>query len=258
MPLPTVQYTPIGLFHHAAQRDKRDAPRQGVHAGGAGTIVLERQTGIEHALVDLERWQRVWIVFHFDRASGFRPTVWPPRSSERRGVLATRSPHRPNPIGLTAARLLSVDVPALTLHVAEADLLDATPVLDLKPYVAYADAFPDAGDGWLTPQDPLPPWQVELSAEAERAVAWLEARGVDLRTPVCTALALGPTPQPYRRIRARGAHMELACKEWRADFVVHEARRTLEVQRIRSGYRPQQLATDPTLTLHRDFSARGA
>lgn len=249
-------YLPIGVFCHPEQHEKKDAPRQGVHAGGEGFVQLERVTGYQHALDGLDEWPRLWLLFHFDQASGFRPTVWPPRSAHKRGVFATRSPHRPNAIGMTAARLVRVDHDALRVYVAEADLLQGTPILDLKPYVAYADAFPDAGSGWLTPADPLPPWTVRCADQVERALAWLAERGVLLHEPLIAALALGPTPQPYRRIRKRDHGLELALKEWRFDFTVDETSRTLTVQRVRSGYRPAQLATDESLALHRAFVDR--
>ena len=84
------------------------------------------------------------MLFWFDRNEGWRPKVLPPRSrSGRKGVFATRSPHRPNPLGLSAVRLERVD--GLTLHVSDVDMLDGTPVLDIKPYVAYTDAIADAG-----------------------------------------------------------------------------------------------------------------
>lgn len=254
MPLPPVTYQPIGVYRQDTHRQKADVPRQGVLASGAGHVDLERRTGIDHALGGLGLWSRIWLVFHFHEAGAFRPTVWPPRSQEKRGVLATRSPHRPNAIGLSAARLLAVDVASLRLHVAEADLLDGTPILDVKPYVAYADAFPDAGDGWLAPADPLPAWTVRFAPRAEACLAWLEAHGTALREPLTRALALGPTPQPYRRIRTRGDARELALKEWRAAFE-ERADRTLVVRDLESGYRPAQRETDPALALHRDFEA---
>ncbi|EOD38508.1 hypothetical protein EMIHUDRAFT_70220, partial [Emiliania huxleyi CCMP1516] len=82
---------------------------------------------------------------------GWRPVVSPPRGG-RRGVLATRSPDRPTPLGLSSVRLLSVQ--HLTLRVRGVDLLDGTPVLDIKPYVPYCDSFPQAAAGWV---DSLPP-----------------------------------------------------------------------------------------------------
>lgn len=254
MHLASITYAPIGVYRQAEHAHKSDVPRQGVLVSGEGRIELTRQTGIEHALIDLEVWSRLWVLFHFHEAGEFRPTVWPPRSLEKRGVLATRSPHRPNAIGLSAVRLLRVDRERLLVHVAEADLLDGTPILDLKPYVAYADAFPDAGSGWLAPVDPLPPWNVQFTPHAESLLAWLAERNVDLRPALLRVLALGPTPQPYRRIKRRGNELELSLKEWRATFVESE-NRTLLVHDVRSGYRPAQRETQPELGLHRELES---
>ena len=115
------------------------------------------------------------------------------------GVFATRSPHRPNPIGMSVARIVRVE--GLIVHVRDLDVLDGTPVLDLKPYVAYADAHPDAKAGWLEVNDPRDAWEVTFSPEAIEQLAWLRERGVDLRAPIASALALGPQPHAYRRIR---------------------------------------------------------
>ena len=103
------------------------------------------------ALADLDSFTHIWLVFVFDRSRGWAPTVKPPRGGPRRGVLATRAPNRPSPIGLTSAALTAVDVAAGEVHVRGIDLLDATPILDLKPYLPMVDAWPDAGHGWLEP-----------------------------------------------------------------------------------------------------------
>src|SRR6202000_473846 len=114
-----------------------------------GTVELFPGTGVEHALEDLDGWERIWIafVFHLNAESAFRTKVPPPRSAKRRGVFATPSPYRPNPIGLSSVELL--EVRGLTLSVRDVDMIDGSPVLDLKPYVPYADAFPNARAGWL-------------------------------------------------------------------------------------------------------------
>jgi tRNA (adenine37-N6)-methyltransferase len=147
--LPEVSFRPIGVVR-SPWRYVHDAPRQGTperpeHA----TIVLRR--GMQNCLRDLGGFERVWVVFVFSFARGWKSTVLPPRDTRRHGVLATRSPHRPNPIGLTAARVVSVR--GREVVVAEHDLLDGTPVLDLKPYLPYCDAHPAARAGWV---DDLP------------------------------------------------------------------------------------------------------
>ena len=87
--------------------------------------------------------------YSVSRAGRFSTTVLPPRGPRvRRGVLSTRAPHRPNPIALSALRLVRVE--GCILHVHGIDLLDGTPILDVKPYVPYTDAYPDSAVGWLT------------------------------------------------------------------------------------------------------------
>ncbi len=100
------------------------------------------------ALKDLEGFEYLWLITWLHLNQHWNPTVMPPRGPRvRRGTLATRAPHRPNPIGLSATRLL--EIKGLTLTVAGIDLLDQTPVLDIKPYVPYCDAFPQARSGYV-------------------------------------------------------------------------------------------------------------
>src|SRR5690606_8897037 len=91
-----------------------------------GSIELYPGHHFEHGLVDLATWSHIWVLFWFHQNAGWRPKVLPPRSLRRRGVFATRAPHRPNPIGLSCVRLMNVQ--DLTLHVRGVDMLDGTPV----------------------------------------------------------------------------------------------------------------------------------
>jgi tRNA-Thr(GGU) m(6)t(6)A37 methyltransferase TsaA len=252
-------FEPIG-FVVSPFGERAEAPRQSPLAAGAeGRIELLAGKGFEDALSGVTDWDYLWVLFVFHRnveeGRGWNPKVLPPRATEKRGVFATRSPHRPNPIGMSAVRLDRVD--GLVLHVRELDILDGTPVLDLKPYVPYADARPDGRSGWLQARDPLPAWAVEFSSEAEMQLTFLVARGVDLRSAILQALALGPQPHAYRRIRRHGDGMRLALKEWRVDFVVEggEAPRSIRVVGIGTGYSPRDLALKEGLEVHRDFVA---
>jgi tRNA-Thr(GGU) m(6)t(6)A37 methyltransferase TsaA len=252
---------PIGLVH-SPFREKREAPRQPAAAAEArGTIELYPDSGFEHALSDLECWSHLWVIFWFHLSEGFRPKVLPPRSIRRRGLFATRSPHRPNPIGISAVKLERVN--GLVLEVSGLDMLDGTPVLDLKPYVAYTDAVSEAGSGWLANAlDPALAFAVEFSDAARAELAFLrDGFGIELETPIRDVLGLGPQAHPYRRIRrdrtpgTQGEAFVLAVKEWRARFSVDGPRITVE--RIRSGYRPREIVEnhDPVLDAHRAFVA---
>ncbi len=241
---------PVG-FVRSPYVEKADAPRQGAAGGAEGRVEVLAE--YEHALDDLAGFDRVWLVFWFDRApAGPAPNkVLPPRSETKRGVFATRSPHRPNPIGLTAVPLVRVE--GLVLHVRDLDLLDGTPVLDIKPYIPYADAFPDAREGWLdAPRDPLARYEVRCEAIAEEQLAFLESHGETwLRARIVETLALGPQPHPYRRIKKADDGWVLAVKEWRVRFDVED--RTVHVRSLASGYRAKERAAHP---LHAAFAAR--
>ena len=249
---------PIGILR-SAHATRIEAPRQPAAADDQpGIIELYPGRNFEHALEDIAGWERLWAIFWFHRNAGWRPKVLPPRSaSGRKGVFATRSPHRPNPLGLSVVRLDRVE--GLRLFVRDVDMLDGTPVLDIKPYVAYSDAFPAARSGWLeAARDPVAGYAVEFAPQATAQLEWIAARSaMPLRERITSILSLGPQPHPYRRIRREaGGSLQLAVQDWRVRFTVQD--RQVRVSEIRSGYRKSQLdpgAPDPTgaIGLHRDF-----
>jgi len=254
--VPRFSVEPIG-FVRSPLVTKVEAERQPRAAQGVtARIELLPGRNFEHALEDLARWELIWVIFWFHHNSGWRPKVLPPRStSGRKGVFATRSPHRPNPLGLSVVRLERID--GLILHIRDADMLDGTPVLDLKPYIAYADAHPDAGAGWLEGADPVAAYVVRFDTLAAEQIAWIESHtGLAIGERIRAALALGPEPHPYRRIRRMESGMQLAVKEWRVRFTV--AGRDVQVTRLESGFRASQLAAtdlDEVRRKHAEFSA---
>jgi tRNA-Thr(GGU) m(6)t(6)A37 methyltransferase TsaA len=258
---------PIGFVRNTLATKVEAARQPQAAQGQPARIELLPGRNFEHALEDLARWQRIWVIFWFHHNPGWRPKVLPPRSmTGRKGVFATRSPHRPNPLGLSVVRLERVE--GLTLHILDSDILDGTPVLDLKPYVAYTDAHADAGNGWLDdaqiaaaggrPADPVSAYDVRLDARAEEQAKWIEARtGLTLEERIRSTLMLGPAPHPYRRIRRLDDGMQLAVKEWRVRFNVDG--RDVRVVDIASGFRASQLSAaddDDMLRAHREFRER--
>lgn len=101
----------------------------------------------EAGLKDLGGFERIWLIYWFHRAAEPRLRVTPYLDSAQRGLFATRAPSRPNPIGISVVRLLKVD--GARLEVADVDVLDGTPLLDVKPYAPRFDSFPDSRAGWL-------------------------------------------------------------------------------------------------------------
>lgn len=143
---------PIAVIGHARTpwRRREDAPHQPT-AAPESEGVLEILPEFAPALADLEGFGRIWVLFLFDRSVGWAARVKPPRGGPRRGLFATRAPNRPSQIGLTNVVVRDVDVAAGRVRVAGVDMLDGTPILDLKPYLPVLDAWPDAGHGWLEP-----------------------------------------------------------------------------------------------------------
>lgn len=261
--LTTLTLHAIGIVHSPFS-DKGSAPRQpDPSAAPTGTIELFPRTGYRDALLDLEQWSHIWVLFWFHHAEGWKPHVYPPRSAHSRGVFATRAPHRPNPLGMSVLSLTRVE--GLTLHVRDLDLLDGTPVFDIKPYVPYADVRLDASSGWLdralAPRDPGPTYAVTFSARADEQLCWLAPRlTFDLRARAVQALAMGPTQHAYRRIRREGEHFRIGIADFRLRFAVRE--HTVEVLELATGYRKRVLddpAAQPSaatpLDVHRAFVA---
>lgn len=130
-------------------------PRQSGLTASQARIVFEEKYRRPEAVSGIEEFSHLWLIWDFSEAhrEEFSPTVRPPRlgGNERRGVFATRSPFRPNSLGLSCVRLLSVDYDcpdAPVLIVSGADILDGTPVYDIKPYIPYADSVPAAKGGF--------------------------------------------------------------------------------------------------------------
>ena len=148
------------------------------------TIVFEPEYRNADALRGLEGFSHLWIIWQFSEAvrTGWSPTVRPPRlgGNARMGVFATRSPFRPNNLGLSCVKLLGVEMTkdlGPVIHVSGADLMDSTPIFDIKPYIPYADSHPEALGGFTDTagefllQVDFPPALLELLPEGKRAAA---------------------------------------------------------------------------------------
>ncbi len=236
----TLQIRPIGVFSSAA-RYPYDVPRQGAVAGdNIGVIRLYPEYA--EGLADLDGFSHIWVLYWFHLNGGWHLKVRPPRHVERKvGVFASRSPYRPNPVGMSAVRLQHVEKGEI--WIAGHDLLDGTPILDIKPYLPYADSFPDASLGW-TGEEEGHEYAVEFSEEARRQVAWLENHGVScLRQFALTQLGYEPLDATrHRLLTLPSGELALAYRTWRISFEIKDMR--VVVTRISSGYTESDLASE--------------
>ena len=171
-------------------------PRQsGIIESLKGRIVFEPEYRNAEAVRGLEEFSHIWLIWEFSEAvrEEWSPTVRPPRlgGNVRKGVFATRSPFRPNPIGLSSVKLEKVEIdPKLgpVLHVSGADLMDGTPIYDIKPYIAYTDNHPEAISGFASKP-------AEYLLEVDFPDTLLKKVNPELRESLIEVLAHDPRPQ---------------------------------------------------------------
>ncbi|MCD6186766.1 MAG: tRNA (N6-threonylcarbamoyladenosine(37)-N6)-methyltransferase TrmO [Desulfuromusa sp.] len=190
---------PIAIVH-SPFKEKFGTPRQpelapSVHA----RIDFIPEFATPEAVRDLEGFSHLWLIFLFHQnwQKGWKSTVRPPRlgGNQRVGVYASRSPFRPNPIGLSAVRLLSIncDSGKVSLEVQGADLIDGTPILDIKPYIPYGDSIPDATGGFAE-KAPKSTLQVDFSDLAKKQLALYQDETPELEIMLQETLSLDPRP----------------------------------------------------------------
>ncbi|MGB1010693.1 MAG: tRNA (N6-threonylcarbamoyladenosine(37)-N6)-methyltransferase TrmO [Thiolinea sp.] len=199
-----VTMQPIG-FVHSCYKEKFGIPRQpGLVDAAKGVLKLSTDYANADAVRGLEEFSHIWLVFMFHATAekGWKPTVRPPRlgGNARLGVFATRSMFRPNPLGLSVVKLENIRMEAsgVELYLGGVDLLDGTPVLDIKPYLPYADKLEDATGGFAVsaPVDCLP---VIFSPEAlAQCVAKSSALQLDVQALITQTLTQDPRPS-YRK-----------------------------------------------------------
>jgi tRNA-Thr(GGU) m(6)t(6)A37 methyltransferase TsaA len=142
-------YAPIGVIR-SPHKETEGAPIQPPGASGIGGTV-EIDPRFADGLRDLEGFSHVWLLYHFHRHEGFDLAVRPFLDDTTHGVFATRAPRRPNAIGLSVVRLLQIE--GSRLHIQDVDVVDGTPLLDLKPYVPAFDVASADRIGWMTGRD---------------------------------------------------------------------------------------------------------
>lgn len=211
--------------------EKFGIPRQSGLVGElVSTVVFEPEFRVPEALRGLEQYSHIWLIWEFSKAvrENWSPTVRPPRlgGNTRMGVFATRSPFRPNPLGLSCVKIEKIELntpDGPVIQVSGADLMDGTPIYDIKPYLPYVDCRPDASNGFaLAQQDGVLnvsiPWELEPLVPAEK------------REALVSVLAQDPRPQyisdPLREYTMSFAGMEVTFTVDGAELTVKNIRRS--------------------------------
>ena len=202
MHFPTVNFSIIGVVN-SCFKEKFGIPRQsGLVKSSSAVIELVSPYNVADAVDGLELSSHIWVhfLFHANTCRDWKAKVRPPRlgGNASMGVFATRSPIRPNPLGLSVVKLNDVVVQkkmrgmSVQLHIAEHDLLEGTPVLDIKPYIPYADSLPDAVNRFASAEPKQ--YLVEFSVSAQAVCASALAIALQLQSLIVQVLAQDPRP----------------------------------------------------------------
>lgn len=212
-------------YVHSPYRQKFAIPRQpGLVKNAVGTIEFLPEFNHQDFVRGLDEFSHLWIhfIFHETADKGWSPLVRPPRlgGNMRKGVFATRSTFRPNPIGLSVVELIDIEYrPLLRLHVRGLDLLDQTPVIDIKPYLPYADAHPSAQGGFADHR-PTAGLRTEFTSDALQKIAQAQGQYPHLKAFIEEVLAQDPRPA-YQKddhlAKDYGMHLYHFNIKWRVE-----------------------------------------
>lgn len=222
-----ITLNPIG-FLKSELKQRYETPRQGILAKDSQAVIhLLPKKNFEQAIKDLDGFDRLWIIFQFHLNKTWKPLVTPPRHTRKKvGVFATRAPYRPNQIGLSCVKLDKIE--GLKIYISESDILDGSPIIDIKPYLPYSDSFPDVKTGWV--KSGLENIYQVIFDEKVKKVAdkLLTKKNVNLLSYANVQLEFNPTDTTRKRIKQstkknkKENQFILAYQKWRINYVVDE------------------------------------
>lgn len=206
---------------------------QGVLSEVEGCIELIKGHNYEQGLKDLAGFEYIWVFFVFHLNRNWRPLTNPPYSDGKgkKGVFATRSPYRPNPLGMSCVKLDRVE--GNCVYISGSDLLNNTPVIDIKPYIVDYDSFPNARRGWLE-NVVKEVYDIEYEEVAARKAEYLKRHGVNLRGVISAQLSHNPHDTTRNKYIKDKDGLILRFKSWRVLFAIDD--KIVTIKDISSGY----------------------
>lgn len=236
--LKSINFKPIGYFS-SEQIEPYQAARQPDENSKPGIIHLSSGFNFEQALTDLDGCSHIWIIYQFHKNENWKPMVQTPRSDRKIGVFATRAPYRPNPIGMSVVEIIKIE--GLNIFVGPNDLLDQTPILDIKPYHPESDKISNAKIKWLG--SGLKKFKISYSPMAADHLQFLESHSMhELKPFIQRQLEYDPENSEKKRVTKEIGYWVLAYRTWRIDFVITD--QSISILGIRSGYTADDFKKD--------------
>ncbi|MEC9283921.1 MAG: tRNA (N6-threonylcarbamoyladenosine(37)-N6)-methyltransferase TrmO, partial [Bdellovibrionota bacterium] len=245
---------------------KSESPTQGTYVeNSVAKIVLKAGSNFEQALEGLEDYERIWVIYQFHKNDNWKPKVNVPRlESEKKGVFATRSPYRPNSIGISCVKLLAIK--GRELEIAESDILDSSPILDIKPYINYSDSFLTKQPDWLEKAEEEE-FQIFIPEYMQKKIQYLEKVGkLNLRQFIDTQLRFAPLNKDRKRIEIledteAGIKAKIGFRTWRLEYNIDQENLKVFMLNLYSAYRKEELKEgeeDPygDKSIHRKFNKK--
>lgn len=246
-----ITYSPIGYFV-TEQIEPYQAARQPDENSKCGSIKLNPKMNFEQALTDLEGCTHIWLIYHFHKNQNWKPMVQTPRSDKKIGVFATRAPYRPNAIGMSVVTLEKIF--GLEVFVGPNDLLNDTPILDIKPYHPESDQIDHAKIGWLdvNSETASKKQSIQFSPIAADQIDFLNSKGLsELQVFILRQLEYDPTNSDKKRVSENDGYFTLSYRTWRIDFLATE--NVVSVIGVRSGYSEDDLKKNEDLYSDKDL-----
>ncbi|HIF9251783.1 tRNA (N6-threonylcarbamoyladenosine(37)-N6)-methyltransferase TrmO [Photobacterium damselae] len=218
------QIDPIGIIH-SPYKEKFAVPRQpGLVPSARSEIYLQGDANAMEAVRGIEQFSHLWLLFLFDQnlEAGWRPTVRPPRlgGNERVGVFASRATFRPNGIGMSAVELKGVRQQdgQVILELGGVDLVDGTPIIDIKPYIPYSDSIADACGGFASEE----PTKLEVIITPQAQTQLAGSRSAEYQAVICEVLAQDPRPA-YKKNKADSKEYAVHLYHFNVKFTVQDS-----------------------------------
>lgn len=234
---------PIGIIHSEFKL-RYETPRQGILADEIISVIeLFPKHNFQQALKGLEGFDRIWVLYQFHLNKNWKPQINPPRHTRKKiGVFASRAPYRPNQIGMSCVKLEKID--GLKIYISGSDILDGSPVIDIKPYLPYSDSFPDSATGWVkSGLENI--YEIIFEETALEQCKWLkENANINLKSFAKLQLEFNPSDDSRKRIEIINKEKNsfvLAYRTWRIFYSINEDERKVIVEKINTGYSKEEL-----------------